>query len=48
MIYGSLQAALMETKRNGCIHLYGAPNFGNIVTYISKPINNDYQILWRL
>ena len=28
MIYGSLQAELMEMKHNGRIHKYGTPIFG--------------------
>ena len=45
MIYGSLQAEVMETKYNG--H-NGTPFFGKIVVYISKPINNKNEIFWRL
>ena len=48
MSYGSLQAEIVETKRNGLIHMYGIPVFGYIVVYVFKPINNDNQILWRL
>ena len=48
MIYCGLQAEFMETKYNSLIHRYGTSNFGKIVTYISKSINNNYQILWRL
>ena len=50
MIYGSLQAEFVGTKHNGHIHRYGKSIFGNIVvyTYISKPIDNNNQILWRL
>ena len=48
MIYGSLQAEFMETKYNSHIHWYGTPVFGKIVVYISKPINNNNQVLWRL
>ena len=48
MIYGSLQAEFMETKCNGHIHIYGTPIFGKIVVYVSKPNNNDNQILWML
>ena len=48
MIYGSLQAEFMETKHNGHIHRYRTPIFGNIVVNVSKPINNNNQILWRL
>ena len=48
VIYGSLQAEFMETKCKGHIHKCGTPIFGKIVIYISKPINNNDQILWRL
>ena len=48
MIYGSLLAEFMETRHNGHIHKYKTPLFGNIVVYVSKPINNANQILWRL
>ena len=48
MIYGSLQAEFVETKINSYIHRYGTHIFGNIVAYVSKPINDDNQILWRL
>ena len=41
----SLQAEFMETKYNGHIHRYGTPIFGRYVVYISKPINNNNQIL---
>ena len=48
MIYGSLQAEFMEIKHNDHIHRYGASIFGNVVVYLSKPVNNNNQILWRL
>ena len=48
MIYGSLKAAFMDTKHNGHIHRYGTPIFGTISVYVSKPINNDNQIHWRI
>ena len=48
MIYGSLQAKFMETKHNSLIHKYGILIFGEIVVYVSKPINNDNQLIWRL
>ena len=41
MTYGSMQAEFMETKYNGHIHRFGIPIIGNIVVYVSKPINND-------
>ena len=48
MIYGSLQAEFMETKYNSHIHRYGTSIFGKIVVDISKSINNNSQIFWRL
>ena len=48
MIYGSLQAEFMETKYNSYIHWYGTSIFGKIVINISKSINNNNQIFWRL
>ena len=48
MIYGSLQAEFVGMKHNSQIHRYGTPIFGNIGVYISKPINNNNHILWRL
>ena len=34
----------MGTKNNEYIHNYGTPIFGDVVVYVSKPINNDNQI----
>ena len=48
MIYGSLQAEFMETNYNSHIHRYGTFVFGKIVVDISKSINNNNQIFWRL
>ena len=48
MTYDSLQTECMETKHNGHILKYGVPIFDNIVVYVSKPINNNNQILWRM
>ena len=48
MIYGSLQAEFMETKYNNHIHRYGTSVFGEIVVNISKSINNNNQIFWKL
>ena len=48
MIYGSLQAEFMETKYNSHIHRCGITNFGKIVLNISKSIDNNNQIFWRL
>ena len=47
-IYGSLQAECMESKLNDQIHRFRPPIFGNIVVYVSKPINSDNQIICRL
>ena len=48
MIHGGLQPELMEIKHNGLIRRYGTPTFGNIVVYVSKPIYDNDQVLWRL
>ena len=48
MIYGSLQAEFMETKYNNHVHRYGTSVFGKIVVNISRSINNNNQIFWRL
>ena len=48
MIYGSLHAELMETKHNGHSHSYGTPIFNSSVVYVSKLMDDDNQILWRL
>ena len=48
MIYGSLQAEFMETKYNSHIHGYGTSVFDKIIVNISKSINNNSQIFWRL
>ena len=48
MIYGSLQAECMETKYSSHIHRYGTSVFGKIVVNMSKSINNNNQIFWRL
>ena len=45
MIYVSLQAKFMMTKHNDHIYRFGTPIFGNIVVYVSNPINADNQIL---
>ena len=48
MIYGSLQAELIETKYNSYIIRYGTSVFGKIAVNISIPINNNKQINLRL
>ena len=48
MISGSLQSEFMETKYNSHIHGYWTSIFGKIVVNISKSINNNNKILWRL
>ena len=47
-IYGSLQAEFIETKYNSLTHMYGIAVIGKIVVNISKSINNNNQIFWRL
>ena len=46
MLCGSLQAKFTETKYSSHIHRYGTS--GKIVVNISKSINNNNQIFWRL
>ena len=46
VIYGSLEAKFIEIDHGGHIHRYGTPI--DIVVYVSNPINDDNQILWRL
>ena len=48
MVYSSLQAEFMVTKYDGHIHRYGALVFGKLVIYVSKSIDNNNQIIWRL
>ena len=48
MIHGSLQDEFMEIKYNNHIHRYGTSIFGKIVVDISKSMNNNNQLLWRL
>ena len=42
----SVQTEFVEIKHNSHIHRYGTPIFGNIVVYVSKPIDNDNQIIY--
>ena len=48
MIYSSLYAKFKGTKPSGRIHRYGASIFGDIIINISKSINKEKQIFWRL
>ena len=48
MIYGSLQSVYMESKHIDDIHRYETPIFTNIIVHVSKLVNTDNQILWRL
>ena len=48
MIYSSPQAKFKGTKPNGHIHRYGASIFGDIIINVSKLINREKQIFWRL
>ena len=48
MIYSSLWAKFKGTKPNGRIHRYGASIFGDIIINVSKSINKEKQIFWRL
>ena len=48
MIYSSLQAKFEGTKPNGRIQRYGASIFGDIIINVSKSINKEKQVFWRL
>ena len=48
IIYGSPRAELMETRYNDHIHMYGRLISGNIIAYVTKVIENNNQILWKL
>ena len=48
MIYSSLYAKFEGTKPNGRIHSYGASIFGDIIINVSKSINKEKQVFWRL
>ena len=48
MILNRPWAEFKETKHNGRIHRYVASIFGDIIVSVSKSINEDRQIFWRL
>ena len=48
MIYSSLQVEFQGTKYNGRIQRYGASIFGDIIIKVSKSINKEKQVFWRL
>ena len=48
MIYSSMYAKFKGTKPNGRIHRYGAFIFDDIIINVSKSINKEKQIFWRL
>ena len=48
MIYSSLQVKFQGTKHNGRIQRYGAFIFGDIIIKVSKSINKEKQVFWRL
>ena len=48
MIYSSLQVKFQGTKPNGRILRYGASIFGDIIIKVSKSINEEKQVFWRL
>ena len=48
MIYSSLLAKYKGTMPNSRIHRYGASIFGDIIINVSKSINKEKQIFWRL
>ena len=48
MIYSSLQVKFKGTKPNSHIQRYGASIFGDITINVSKSINKEKQVFWRL
>ena len=48
MIYSGLQVKFEGTKPNGHIQRYGASIFGDIIIKVSKSINKEQQVFWRL
>ena len=48
IIYSSLQVKFQGTKRNGRIQRYGAYIFGDIIIKVSKSIDKEKQVFWRL
>ena len=48
MIYTVLQVKFEGTKPNGRIQRYGASIFGDIIIKVSKSINKEQQVFWRL
>ena len=40
-------AGRLNLRRQSTMDMYGTPIFGNIVVYVSKPINNNNKIIWR-
>ena len=48
MILNRPWAEFKETKHNGRSHRYVASIFGDIIVSVSKSINEDRQIFWRL
>ena len=48
MIFCSLQVKFERTKPNGRIQRYGASIFSDIIIKVSKSINKEQQVFWRL
>ena len=48
MIYSSLKGKFKGTKPKGRVHRYGASIFGDNIINVSKSINKEKQIFWRL
>ena len=48
MIYNSPQVKFQGTKHNGRIQRYVASIFGDIIIKVSKSINKEKQVFWRL
>ena len=48
MIYRIIQGEFRDTKYNSHIYRHGTSIFVKIIVNVSKPINNNNQIFWRL
>ena len=48
MINSSLQVKFQGTKHNGRIQRYGASIFNDIIIKVSKSINKEKLVFWRL
>ena len=48
MIYSSPYTKFKKTKHNARIHRYGTSIFGDIIFSVSKSIDKEKHIFWRL